>query len=542
MDLDAKAVMRFRVFIAQENFDSVSRGVSKHRATFLQDASYFQHPLRFQRHDRILVPLDNMCYDCPVGINERTGEVGNLCLDRVTPAEGIQQFRIHGVFKEYGTTEPIKTSNVNHHNSNIEEFPPANLYEPRWQFHYGDPFLLRPDFNLTNSGQRDVEGIRKVNVFNLRTGEPLSVPLTKIRLHANYKFKGSEIRGSQKGIGSLGTQFYTGQLLTVAVLGGRNVRLGGRTTRSLLFCLATGTGAPSWVLENQLEPLDRDFMSFANHTTHWLISDMEDETQDDLQGLGLQDLNLQVVYANFRNSANPNGSRANYLQGQVFRGYDSDLEDAPHSEHESEDGDIQSRGRQPPAPSCSRNDMGNSRGRRDGRIVLQRTRQSPVGSEIHELRRAHLDPSSQGIRIDSTPVQPESNVNIQRGRNPTSRSPHHPLHPEERMGRPRGPRSSHLAPPPNHLEFLGDRLEEESERYNGMDFARYSSRERDPHDDESVRGDSPHGSNQDRYDEAFAYMRFGGPGPAAEPMDRENSNLQYQRNHPRRSPPVGDGY
>ncbi|KAK6517677.1 hypothetical protein TWF506_004859 [Arthrobotrys conoides] len=541
MDLDSKAVMRFRVFIAQENFDDVSKRISKHRATFLQDASYFQHPLRFQRHDRILVPLDNMCYDCPVGINERTGEVGNLCLDRVTPAEGIQQFRIHGVFKEYGTTKPIKT-NVNHHYSGIEEFPPENLYEPRWQFHYGDPFLLRPDFNLTNTGQRDAEGIRKVDVFNLRTGEPLSVPLTKIRLHPNYKFKGSEIQGSHKGLGNSGTQFRAGQLLTVAVLGGRNVRLGGRTTSSLLFCLSTGTGFPSWVLESQLEPLDRDFMSFGNHSTHWLISDMEDDTQDDLQGLGLQDLNLQLVYANFRNSANPNGSRTNYLQEQLRREYESDLEDAPYSEYESEDGDIQSRGRQPPTPSCGHNDVGNSQRRRGSQVIPQRARQSSVGSEIHELRRAHLDPSSQGIRIDSTPVQPESNSSIQRGRNPASRSPHHPPHPEEQMVRPRGARSSRLAPPPNHLDFLGDRLEEERERYVGMNFARYGSRERSPQDGESAQGDSPHERDQDThmYDEALFYMRLGNGPP--EPMDRESSNLRYQRNHPRRSPPIGDGY
>ncbi|KAK6348557.1 hypothetical protein TWF718_006345 [Orbilia javanica] len=541
MDLDSKSVMLFRVFIAQEDFDTVSKAVSKNRATFLQDASYFQHPLKFQRHDRILVPLDNMCYDCPVGINERTGEVGNLCLDRVTPAEGIQQFRIHGVFKEYGSTRPIKT-NVNQYNPGTEDFPPENLYEPQWQFHYGDPFLLRPDFNPTNiTGQRENEGLRKINVFNLRTGEPLSVPLTKVRLHPNYIFKGSEIRGSQKGLGNSRSQFRSGQLLTVAVLGRRNVRLGGRTTSSLLFCLATGSGVPSWVLENQLEPLDTEFMSSANHSCHWLISDMEDDIRDDIHGLGLQDLSLQVVYANFRNSGNSNTTRTSDLQDQIYQEYDSEQEDGPCSEDDGEDGDIQHRGRLPHTTSRGHSDVGNSRrhGSRDDRVILQRTRQSSVGSEIHELRRAHLDPRGQGVRVDSTPVQSESSN--QRGRNPASRSPHYQPYREDQLlhARTQRARSSRLAPPPHHLMFLGDRLQEERERFTGMDIARYSSRERDPEDGE-LEGEEPlNGIQREGMNRALAYMRSR-RGPQARGTEHTNSHCQQE--HRRRSPPIGDGY
>ncbi|KAK6495801.1 hypothetical protein TWF481_002847 [Arthrobotrys musiformis] len=555
MDLDSKAVMRFRVFIAHENYDAVWKGVSKHRRTVIQDASYFQHPLKFQRHDRILVPLDNICYDCLVGINERTGEVGNLCLDRVTPAEGIQQFRIHGVFKEYGSTRPIIKTNANRHyvyhqmhSSVHEEFPPAILYEPQWQYYYGDPFLLRPEFSstTTTTEQRDHEGVRKINVFNLRTGEPLSVPITKLRLHPNYKFKGSEIRSSQKGLGNSIAQFRSGQLLTVAVLGGRNVRLGGRTTSSLLFCLATGTGAASWVLENQLEPLDTEFMSFANHTSHWLILDMDDETQDGLDGLGFQDLSLQVVYANFRNSTNSNDSRASYRQERV-KYEDSELEDAPYSEDESEDGDIQSRGRLSPNLSSSHGDgetpqLYRSRGNRV--VLLQRTRQSSASSEVHERRRAHLDPSSQGVLVDSTPIQSEGTD--PRGRNVTSRPLHHTSYPEEQPARaPPGSRPSRLAPPPGHLNFLEERLfEEGASRFLGVDGTRYSSRERDPRDSEpeDAREKSPYGGDHDalRYGEALTYMRARSNDHEA--MDREHSNSRYSRNHPRRSPPIGDGY
>ncbi|RVD85928.1 uncharacterized protein DFL_004229 [Arthrobotrys flagrans] len=265
---------------------------------------------------------------------------------------------------------------------------------------------------------------------------------------------------------------------------------------------------------------------------------MEDDAQEDINALGLQDLNLQVVYANFRNSGNLDGTRANYLQHQIDKEYDSDLEDAPCSEYDSEDGDTQIRGRLPQTPSYGQNDVGNSRHYRGNRVVLQRTRQSSHGSEIHELRRAHLDPSGQEVLVDSTPVQSE--INNQRGRNPTSRSPHYPSYLKEQPMRPQGLRSSRLAPPPNHLEFLGDRLNEEGERFGGMDFARYSSRERDPRDGEPGRGRSPYGSNGDMYGEALAYMRSRSRG--AGPTDREHSDPRYQRNHPRRSPPIGDGY
>ncbi|KAK6495838.1 hypothetical protein TWF481_002883 [Arthrobotrys musiformis] len=491
----------------------------------------------WQRHDRILVPLDNICYDCPVGINERTGEVGNLCLDRVTPAEGIQQFRIHGVFKEYGSTKPIIKTNANrhyiyHHNQQMhpsvhEEFPPATLFEPQWQYHYGDPFLLRPEFRSANTAteQRDHEGVRKINVFNLRTGEPLSVPLTKLRLHPNYKFKGSEIRSSQNGLGNSIAQFRSGQLLTVAVLGGRNVRLGGRTTSSLLFCLATETGAASWVLENQLEPLDTEFMSFANHTSHWLISDMDDETQVGLDGLCFQDRSLRVVYANFRNSTNSNDSRANYRQ------------EREKHEDESEDGDIQSRGRLSPNLSSSHGDGENpqlyrSRGNRV--VLLQRTRQSSTSSEVHERRRAHLDPSSQGVLVDSTPIQSEGTD--QRGRNVTSRLFHHTSYPEEQPARaPPGLRPSRLAPPLGYLNFLEERLfEEGASRFFRVDGTRYSSRERDLRDSEleDAREESPYGGDHDalRYGEALTYMRARSNDHEA--MDREHSNSRYSRNHP----------
>ncbi|KAK6358623.1 hypothetical protein TWF730_007948 [Orbilia blumenaviensis] len=535
MDLDSKAVMRFRVFIAQENFDTVSKTASKHRQACLQDASYFQHALKFQRHDRILVPLDNICYDFPVGVNERTGEVGNLCLDLVTPAEAIQQFRIHGVFKEYGSTKPMK---INRQSSNFNEFPPRILYnEPQWQYHYGDPFLLRPEFNTTSSSERNNDGVRKINVFNLRTGEPLSVPLSKVRLHPNYRFKSSEIRGSKRGLESSSTQFRGGQLLTVAVLGGRNVRLGGRATSSLLFCLATASGIPSWVLEDQLEPLDKDFMSVANHTCDWLVSDMDDEIQEDIHNLGLRDLSLRIMYAGFQSSLGGQGDTwEDYPEG--YREEDFEQEDAQGEDY-SEDGDIHSRGMLSPTPSYHSRDRDNSGRRRwDAAVRVQRTRQSSTGSEVQERRRAHIDPLGGGVQVDSTPVQ--SDNTDQRGRNPIARTARHVPLPESQPSRTRGQRLTCLAPPPDHFQFLEARLTEERERFNGVDFARYSSQEREPQDGGSERGESGSRGPLDMYEEALAYMSTMSRGP--EQMGRGGSGSEYQPNYPRRSPPIGDGY
>ncbi|KAK6519426.1 hypothetical protein TWF281_003260 [Arthrobotrys megalospora] len=539
MDLDSKAVMLFRVFTAQESYDAVPKAVSKTRALYVQDASYFQHALKFQRHDRILVPLDNLTYECPVGINERTGEVGNLCLDRVTPVEGVQQFRIHGVFTEYGSTKPTQG---NQSPSKLNEFPPTNLPGPRWQYHYGDPFLLRPDFSPTSSGGQDNGGVRKVNVFNLRTGEPLSVPLTKVRLHPNYRFKGSGMRIIKTGIDSSSTKFRGGQLLTVAVLGGRNVRLGGKATSSLLFCLATGSGAPSWVFENQIEALDTDFMRFANHTSDWLTSDMEDNIQEDLEELSLRD--IQVMYANLQTSSADSSSNWAGYQQERYRGDGSDLEDAS-GEDDSEDGDIQFRG------MLSQTSYGGGREysryhSRGGMPPTRTSRQSSTNHEINYNVRVAMDPGGRG-QVRRTALAPvQSDGASRRGRTPVRvpRTIQHAPPPEEQStpSHTRNPRWAHaqLTPTPDHFDFLGDRVREEGERLRGMELARYNSREREHHGDELGTGQSAPRAPHDLHGDFITDTRSRSRG--YDLADTEHLGSHYQRNHPRRSPPVGDGY
>ncbi|KAK6340638.1 hypothetical protein TWF696_008962 [Orbilia brochopaga] len=253
------AVMRFRQYTASEPYDHTGER-SVDRAKIVQQS--FQYQLKYKRGDDILIPVDNLGFEHPVGVNETNGQVGNiqnldhlrLDLDRDEPP--TRSYQIHGIIDAPDST-PFKPNDYEHLNKPPRE-PSPDAVTSRWQYSFGEPFLLRPVTNEQLKNQTE----QLVHLFNLRTGEPISAPIATVQLFPNFRYVGTVPVLDPRFSGSRAA-FTCGQLVTAATFGRRSIRLGHRDSTNSVYCIGAASGAAAWVLEDKLEAIE--YISLDEH-------------------------------------------------------------------------------------------------------------------------------------------------------------------------------------------------------------------------------------------------------------------------------------
>ncbi|KAF3906068.1 hypothetical protein ABW21_db0207666 [Orbilia brochopaga] len=256
--LNPLAVMRFRRYIASEAYDhAIER--SADRAKIVQQS--FQFQLRYRRGDDILIPVDNLGFEHPVGVNETNGQVGNIAnldhlrLDLDRDGSPTKSYQIHGIIHAPDSTPteepaPFKPNDLEHLNAPHRD-PSPDAVASQWQYSFGEPFLLRP---VTNEALRN-QTEQLVHLFNLRTGLPVSAPNSDVRLFPNFRYVGTVPVLDPRYSGSRAA-FTRGQLVTAATFGRRSIRIGHRDSTNSVYCIGANTGAAAWVLEDKLAPIE----------------------------------------------------------------------------------------------------------------------------------------------------------------------------------------------------------------------------------------------------------------------------------------------
>ncbi|EPS44099.1 hypothetical protein H072_1933 [Dactylellina haptotyla CBS 200.50] len=248
-------VMKCRKFTARRGHDSRPNNVSRARSVFRQQD--FHHQLSFKPGDHVLIPIENLGSELPVGIHESNGEVGNLALDNLDPEDFVTGLRIHGTILEFGPADPhlpIRNNNIPYCES-----PEGATGGPQWEYKYGDAFFLRPLMDEYIDNGKD----RRIEVFNIRTGRPLIVTPKQVKFLASYRYIGTsqdQIRPRKSNVKR--PVFQTGDLLTVAERKPRDLyKAEGKAPPSkLLFAVKSTTGEAGWVFEDKIQQLSEDEM------------------------------------------------------------------------------------------------------------------------------------------------------------------------------------------------------------------------------------------------------------------------------------------
>ncbi|KAJ6262534.1 hypothetical protein Dda_3345 [Drechslerella dactyloides] len=265
------AVMRFRQYTASEPYDyTIPRSADRAKV----GAPEFQYQLKYKRGDEILIPVDNLGFDHPVGINETNGQVGNIAnldhlrLDLDGRKPPTRSYQIHGIIDLDKPTEvsPFRPNDYEHLNK-----PPGQLSEDasssRWQYSFGEPLLLRPISNEQLKNQTE----RLVHLFNLCSGKPLSLPMSSVQLFPNYRYIGTVPVLDPRFSGARAA-FTCGQLVTAAMFGKRSIRLGHRDITNSVYCISSTTGAAAWVLQDKLEPIEHISLDAYKESLSWTQS------------------------------------------------------------------------------------------------------------------------------------------------------------------------------------------------------------------------------------------------------------------------------
>ncbi|KAF3934913.1 hypothetical protein ABW19_dt0206327 [Dactylella cylindrospora] len=236
---------------------------SYNRSRSVFDRIPLEHPLRFKKGDRILIPADNLTFPFIVGVNESTKEIGNLHQDNVgLIANDVKDFevRVHGKIASSGSNRrPFRRPVVYPEpDPKIESSPePENdSVGAGWSYKSGDPFFLRPPIS-EEAELENTEGKRSIGIWNLRTGESLTVPVIQLQFFPNCRYIGPQISSSpRRPKRSTKLRFRKNALLTFAAYGQRKMQIHGNGGRvSSIYCVDVETGDAGWILDSHIEEL-----------------------------------------------------------------------------------------------------------------------------------------------------------------------------------------------------------------------------------------------------------------------------------------------
>ncbi|KAK6544111.1 hypothetical protein TWF694_000821 [Orbilia ellipsospora] len=263
----SRGFMRCRVCIARRDDES---SPTIHKLDSWRSKSSFRHEqsnysnsgnrLKFKQGDTILVPVENLGSNHPIGIHRLRCEVGNLNLDNLDPQNQVIWLQIHGYFQ-------------------INEPCPPQVGAPahQWTKKDGDPFIIKP--RATNETPTDEEtGEVLIEALNLRTGEPTLVPPREVELFANHQY-----------IGLSTDLFQDGEFVTVTQFFSRKVRQEGGGDLSLWYATSVRTGWGGWVYKNNLQPLHEEQMHDNNMVLSMLPRNPVLELSSNLQSMKIRD-------------------------------------------------------------------------------------------------------------------------------------------------------------------------------------------------------------------------------------------------------------